>query len=106
MSGNRSPNGRNGRDAKGKFAKGNPGGPGNPHSKRVGKLRSALLRAIGPSDVADVARKLLNLAKAGDVPAARVLLERLLGPASALDALQELEALRAEVEELTGAKLR
>ncbi len=72
---------RNGRTVRGRFAKGNSGGPGNPNAKRVADLREALLSAITPKDIQDVAMALMKRAKAGEVAAIRELLDRLLGKA-------------------------
>jgi hypothetical protein len=69
----------NGRTALGRFAKGNAGGPGNPHAKRVTALREALLAAVTDADIKAVARALVARAKAGEVAAARELLDRVLG---------------------------
>jgi len=88
-----SPNGPDGRDARGRFARGNPGGPGNPHARRVAQLRAALLKAVKPADVQEVARRLVSAAKAGDVPAAKLLLDRLFGPPVAVDVEERLEKL-------------
>lgn len=76
-----SPNGADGgRDAGGRFAAGNPGGPGNPYARRVAALRSALLDAVTADDVREMARALLDQAKAGDAAAARLLLSYTVGP--------------------------
>ncbi len=80
-----SPNGHIDRDASGRFAIGNAGGPGNPHARRIAKLRSALLAAIKPDDLRDVVASLLVATKAGDVAAARLLLEYSLGRPRAID---------------------
>ena len=74
----RSPNGRT---ARGRFAQGNPGGPGNPYARRTAALRSALLDAVTEQDIRAVARALVKRAKAGEIPAIRELLDRLLGKA-------------------------
>jgi len=74
---------RNGRTATGHFAKGNAGGPGNPHAKRVAALREALLAAVTEADIVAVAKVLVARAKAGEVPAIRELLDRLLGKVTA-----------------------
>jgi hypothetical protein len=66
-------NGSNGRDASGRFAPGNAGGPGNPYAKRVARLRTALVQAIKPGDVAEVVNAMLRAAKGGDVAAARMI---------------------------------
>lgn len=94
----------NGRDGKGRFAKGNKGGPGNPHAVQVGKLRAALLNAVTEDDIREIAAGLVRQAKGGNVPAARELLERLLGPPVASDIIErldELERLAAEKKENT-----
>lgn len=71
----------NGRTACGQFAKGNAGGPGNPHARRVAALREVLLAAVTEADIRAVAKALVARAKAGEVAAARELLDRLLGKA-------------------------
>lgn len=73
---------RIGRDASGRFAPGNPGGPGaiaHERTKRARELRQALHDAVTPEDMAAVARALVDRAKAGDVAAARELLDRIIG---------------------------
>jgi hypothetical protein len=94
-----SPNGPNGRNARGRFARGNAGGPGNPHAKHVARLRSALFDAVSPQDVMDVVSALLALAKGGEVPAAKELLQRLLGPPVELDLIERLENLERQIAE-------
>jgi hypothetical protein len=71
----------NGRTLRGQFARGNPGGPGNPYARRTAALRSALLDAVTEADIRAVARALVKRAKAGEIPAIRELLDRLLGKA-------------------------
>lgn len=68
-------NGQNGRDAKGRFTKGNSGGPGNPLAKQVNRLRSALVNAVDESDVEAIITAMVEKAQAGDVAAARLILE-------------------------------
>lgn len=75
----RSPNGIHKPD--GKFAAGNPGGPGNPHGGQVARLRSVMLDAVTPDDMRAVVRKLVELAKGGDLKAIDLLLNRTLGKA-------------------------
>src|SRR5262245_45139574 len=62
------------RDSRGRFGPKNPGGPGNPFARQVAALRQALLDAVTAADMQTVARKLIELAAAGNVPAARLLL--------------------------------
>ena len=89
-----SPIGTNGdRDSRGRFAPGCPGGPGNPHAKQVAALRSALLEAVTPEDVAAIIAKLIAQAKDGDLPSAREVLSRALGPPIPADLLERLERL-------------
>lgn len=68
-----------GRLPNGKFAKGNRAGRGNPHAKRTQRLRTALLSACKPADIKAVVEALIEKAKSGDVPSAKLLLDRCLG---------------------------
>ena len=70
------------RDDKGRFALGNPGGPGNPYVQRTTALRSVLLDAVSEDDVRDVVAMLIAKAKAGDIAAAREVLDRVIGKAT------------------------
>jgi hypothetical protein len=75
-----------GRDAGGRFARGNLGGPGNPFARRVAALRQALLRAVTDHDMQDLAGRLLESARAGDVAAMKLLFGYVLGrPAEVVD---------------------
>ncbi len=71
--------GENGRDASGRFAKGNAGGPGNPFGRLMAQLRSAFCRRISQEEIELVAETLLERAKAGDVAAARLVLNYSIG---------------------------
>jgi len=83
MIGTPSSNGANGlREGNGRFATGNPGGPGNPFARRVAALRSAMLTAVTENDVQEIVAALVQQAKAGDVVAAREILNRLIGKPS------------------------
>lgn len=97
------PNGANGRDGRGRFARGNGGGPGNPMARRAGRLRAELYRRVTPEDLGAVIDAMLATAKAGDMTAAKELLNRLLGPADAIDVLGRLEALEAKLDGAAGA---
>src|SRR5262245_23519591 len=62
------PNG--GRDQRtGKFTRGNRFGKGNPFTVKRARLYSALAEAIDEDELKAVARKLLEMAKAGNLPA-------------------------------------
>ncbi len=73
----------------GQFQKGNPGGPGNPHAGRVSKLRAALIAAVTAEDIAAVVKSIVQAAKSGDIPAAKLLFDRVLGKPGAGDDEQE-----------------
>jgi hypothetical protein len=92
-----STNGANGttppRGPGGKFAAGNKGGPGNPHAARVARLRTALLDAVTPADMKAIVAKLVEQAKAGNVPAAKEVLERTLGKPVEADLMERIESL-------------
>ena len=68
-----------GRDAAGRFIKGWKGGPGNPHARKVGALRSALVKAIDEHKIETLAERLYQQAIAGDVPSASLLLRYCIG---------------------------
>ena len=70
---------------------------GNPHAAKVGKLRTAALGAVSEKDMREIVRKLVKLALAGDVAAAREVLQRTLGPAVEMDILARIETLEAAV---------
>ncbi len=92
-----SPNGSNGRDpATGRFLPGWKGGPGNPHAKLVGKLRAAMLAAVSDAEMKAIVAKLVELAKGGNVPAAKEVLDRCLGRPVEADLLERLEELEAQ----------
>jgi hypothetical protein len=59
-----------------------PGRSGNPSGKRKGSvsLASALARSLTSKDADAICRKLISLAKQGDVPALKLLFDRLDGP--------------------------
>jgi len=88
----------NGRDTAGRFAPGNSGGPGNPHAKQVGSLRSAMLRAVSEEDMEAILGKLVALARSGNVPAAKEVLDRCLGRHLEADLLERLEQLEEALE--------
>jgi hypothetical protein len=94
MSESPSTNGANGgRQDGGRFAKGNPGGPGNPHARRVARLRSALLKAVTPADMKAIVARLVQDARAGNVQAAREVIERSLGKPVETDLIERIERL-------------
>lgn len=86
---NPSPAEVNGRKPDGKFAKGNKIGKGNPSARRAQRLRTALLAAVKPGDIRDVVASLITKAKSGDVPSAKLLLDRCLGKTTLPDAIEK-----------------
>lgn len=95
-------NGSNGRDNKGRFAVGNIGGPGNPHVKRTSVLRNALLNAVSTEDVEKIIQAIVKAAKAGNLVAAREVLDRTIGKPSQTDILARLESLEQALHEKVG----
>ena len=94
-----SPNGSiGGRDTGGRFAKGNSGGPGNPHARKVGQLRSAMLRAVSSKDMQAIVKKLVDEAKGGDVRAAKEVIDRCIGKPTEADLLERIDRLEALIE--------
>ena len=78
------------RDDRGRFVQGNAGGPGNPYARQVAEHRKALMDAVTPNDVKRVVRVLIDKALSGDIQAARILLDRLLGPPVAADVMARI----------------
>jgi hypothetical protein len=68
-----------GRDASGRFAKGNPGGPGNPYPRRVAAFRQALLNCVTEEDIVAIAKAVIEEAKSGNIPAAKLIFHYVLG---------------------------
>jgi len=65
----------NGHDDKGRFTSGNTEGRG----RQVTALKRALLEAVTPEDMAEIAKAIAEKAKQGDTKAAELLFNRLLG---------------------------
>jgi hypothetical protein len=65
-----------------------------------------LLAAVKPGDVQAVIARMLELAREGDTQAARLLLDRVLGPPIPADVWEEIETLRKDVEEITDGHIR
>src|SRR5262249_26309457 len=70
----------------GRFTTGNKAGQGNPFAGKLGAMRSAFLEAVSADQVKELARNLVAMALAGDVPAAKLVLLYALGrPTAAVD---------------------
>ena len=81
-------------------------GRSHPAARRVKRLRAELLRVITPRDIRRIIEALLREAEAGNVQAARELLNRALGPAESVDLLESVENLEALVETLVEGRSR
>lgn len=90
-----SASGDSGRAPDGRFGPGNGYGRGNPHHRQVAALRSALLEAVTPADVKAIVLALIVQAKTGNVPAAKEVLDRVLGRVTDSGTEDRLAALEA-----------
>lgn len=75
----------NGRRHDGRFGPGNNFGRGNPTAKHAQRLRQLFVTAVTEDDIKAIVVKLVELAKAGDIQAANLLLTRALGKPSTND---------------------
>src|SRR5437870_2425542 len=74
------------RDGRGRFTAANKGGPGNPYARQTAALRKALVNAVTPEDIEEIAQALKEKARQGDVAASKLLFSYLMGkPAAAVD---------------------
>ena len=87
----------NGRSKNGTFAPGHKFAKGNPHAAKVQKLRGGLLTAVSAADLKRVVKRLIEAATGGDVSAAKLLFDRLLGPPVPLDILERMTALEEQL---------
>ena len=94
------PTGDNGRAANGQFLPGNAAARGNPLNRRAQQLRAALLSSVQPEDVEAILAKLIEAARAGDTVAAREVLDRTIGKASASDILWRIEQLEQAIQDV------
>jgi hypothetical protein len=84
------PTAQPGRDARGRFTRGNKGGPGNPFNRRCAALRQLLLERVSDDDLAAIVDRVVEMAKEGDLAAAKLVLSYTVGkplPAVAPDRL-------------------
>ncbi len=56
-----------------------------------------MVQAVTPDDVADIMRALVAQAKAGDIAAARLVLERVFGRVTDTETLERIEALETAI---------
>ena len=90
-----SPTGDNGRRPNGTFAPGTGLAKGNPLAKKAQQFRMAVARAVTVADLRAIAKKLVELAKGGDVAAAKMLFDRTIGPPVEPDIAERLDRLEA-----------
>lgn len=87
-----------GRDRRnGRFAPGNQLSKGNVTARRVARLRSEILRSETPEDVAAVIAAMRAKAMGGDAVAAKVYLDRVLGPVTPIEVQTRIADLEAEL---------
>jgi len=91
------PTGKTGRRSDGTFAPGNAGGPGRPPAATVHEHRAAMVAAVTPDDVAAIMQALVAQAKAGDIAAARLVLERVFGRVTDTETLERIETLETAI---------
>jgi hypothetical protein len=89
-----------GRDGQGRFAAGNAGGPGGPR-RRASEFRRAMEEAITPEYVGFMIKKATKMALEGNLPAMRLVFERLCGRAA--EAPVEAEPLGIRLPQLRTA---
>ena len=68
-----------GRSTNGQFTRGNAGGPGNPFGRRLASMREAILRAVSDEDIGQIMTSMVNLAKEGNIQAAKLVLQYAVG---------------------------
>lgn len=92
---------RPGQDVKGRFVSGNRLGKGNVIARRVARIRAELLRNEKPSDVLAVIDAMRKQAINGDATAAKVYLDRVMGPVTPMEIDARIEGLESQIEALT-----
>lgn len=92
------------RDENGRFVKGNSGGPGNPFAARIGRLRSVLIDAVTEEDMRETIRAVVEAARGGDLAAAKLLFDRVLGPPVEADLIERIEKIEEALDYAQRAK--
>jgi hypothetical protein len=88
------------RDARGYFLPGHRiAGPGNPNIKRVHQLRTMMIHSVEDGDFLAVFKKLVEMAKDGDIQAIKEFNDRILGkPKQDLDLGEDVAVRRIVIE--------
>ncbi|NLF73917.1 MAG: hypothetical protein GX575_33325 [Candidatus Anammoximicrobium sp.] len=87
-----------GRGPGGQFAKGNRFAKGNPNAKRAQRLRAELMRSVTPAELRRIVKAVVTAATDGDIAAAKLILDRTLGPAVPWDVEERLARLESLLE--------
>lgn len=84
--------------------KGNPGGPGNPFAAQVQELRCAVFAEVGADNMRKIIKAHVELAIAGNVESARMIVDRCLGrPKETVEVKVGLFSILAEVKTMAEA---
>jgi hypothetical protein len=84
----------NGRSESGRFVRGNRESVGHRPNRRAAELKAMLMAAASPDDLRAILLKLAEMAKGGDVQAARVYLDHVVGrPVQAVQVEMEVDEL-------------
>ena len=67
------------RDPQGRFAAGNSGGPGNPHARHCARMLEVFRNTVSVEAFANIVRKLIEKAEAGDTSAAKIIVSYVVG---------------------------
>jgi hypothetical protein len=94
----------NGRTTKGTFAPGNKLAKGYPHARRANRLRAELYRVVNVEEFRAIVKAIVKEAKAGDVTAAREIIERLLGKPENVDVMARLEEMESMLRDAIAAQ--
>jgi hypothetical protein len=94
----------NGRSRNGQFTAGNKFGAGNPLNMKAQQLRNSLLQTVTEDDLTSVTKKLIAMAKEGNIHAIRELLDRVLGKPNASIELTQTEA-KERIEDMSDEEL-
>jgi hypothetical protein len=96
----------NGKLTNGRFAPGNKLASGNPMNRKAQQLRNELLQTVTPEDINAVVRKLIDMARGGDLLAIREFLDRVLGKPIASVEVSEVESVPHLADEVNEEFLR
>ncbi len=97
-----------GRDTRGRFAPGNKAACGatTGFARRIGQYRRAIHAAVDEEALQEIFRAMVRKAQEGDVPAARLVVEYVVGKPIDVDLMERLEALEGILEVVAEANGR